>query len=532
MEVELSVDDLIEGRAHIEWPLEAALNLCHWAGAPWADRNPDAYLHPLQVEVLGHRERELIVHGASRLGKSVLGGCEILIALHTMGTNCGVFAHRWSHVGHEFQYAHRGIRKLYGHHPSAIPRNMFRNQGNNQNYEIETVWNAKARGFSTGADDGAAALGQEFTQIVMGEGSRIKRSIRETMLQRAIDGALMNQRYPREDIGRIFIFTTPAGYEGCAAYRVDQIRRDYSNDVHACTYGKVPWVSTCWVREANILENPAYDRRAFDAAKKNLDWAAFEEQYLGKMVFKSGRVYAGFQEGSHVVDPPSPELVRDMRFAIGIDTGAYFGAVLLGLDRNNVLWMLGEVYTEKRDIDYSCDKIRERFLAILQSYLPSVADWETAAKRIKYCFVDPASQHKQEIKHRLGMTVRIPFRHDGEFHVLPTIDQLRFKIQQGEMYALRTCTYFLDQMRKYVWKETKTPGSKEPVIREPRKDYDHLMDAFRFGGVPLIEMGPYVEPPPAMTLAEAQALQWQDMVFGDLKRKMASGERNPESEVW
>lgn len=522
--VDISLEDIVAGRCHIEWPLEAKLNLCHWAGAPWADRAPHAHLHGLQVEVLAHRERELIVHGASRLGKSVLGGCEGIIALHTFGARVGVFAHRWDHVSHEFQYIHKGMRDLYKGCPAALPRNHYRNSGNNQHYEVETAWNSRAKGFSTGADEGGAALGQEFSHIILGEGSKISAFIRERMLQRAIDGALMNQAYPREDIGRFFIFTTPSGFEGCAAYRVDQIQREFMNDITACEYGKVPWVTSCWIREADISENPAYDLRAMEAARKNLSAGAFEEQYLGKMVFKTGRVYEQFREDLMVASIPGPEEIARMRLALGVDTGAYFACLLMGLDRDGTLWVLDEVYTQKKDIDDSCAQIRSKFTRLFD-HLFGIDDWETIARRIKYLYVDPASQHKRELNKRLNMVVRHPGRHDGAFDLLPTIDQMRYQMGQNQFRISKGATWTIDQMRKYVWKETKVAGAKEKVVREPRKDNDHCMDAMRFGGVPLIEMGPTVDAPPPLTLKDAQAAALRDRGWGEMVRQMEAPQR-------
>lgn len=521
--VKLTIGDLVAGRAYIRFPLAAKLNLAHWAGAPWADRNEDAFLHALQVEVLAHKERELIVHGASRLGKSVLGGVEILLALHSLGAKVGVFAARWSHVAHEFQYAHAGIKKLYGQHPGAIPRNMYRDQGNNQQYHIVTAWNAIARGFSTADNDGAAALGQEFTHIVLGEGSHISPWVRQRVLQRAIDGALMNQRFPREDIGRMFVFTTPKSFEGCAAHRVDQIRKDFGTQ-RACEYGLVDWPDTVWIREAAISENPAYDLRAMEAARKQLDPAAFAEQYLGLMVFRSGRVYEEFEE-SMVVDPP--EDWRGMRLALGIDTGANAAGVLVGVDPEGVLWVLADSYLQKRDIDVVCERIKAMVCAA------TGLDWDKARAVLKHCYPDPSSQYKQEIRNRTRLGIRHPNRREGAFELLPTIDQMRALMANGRFKIVKHCTATLDQIRKYVWKETKIAGAGGQVdIREPKKVDDHCLDAMRYAAIPTVEMGALPEPEgPPLTLQEAQERQFRDAFWGDMKRRMKRGSHNPIEEL-
>jgi hypothetical protein len=529
-QVRVSVEDLRNGNAYIRWPLEAKLNLCHWGGAPWADRKPEAHLHALQCEVLARPERELIVHGASRLGKSVLGGCEILIGLHTLGAKVAVFAHRWDHVAHEFQYAYRGIRAIYKENLGAWTRLMYRNQGNNQAYEAEAIWGSKAKGASISADDGAAALGHEFTHIILGEGSHVTQWLRERVLQRAIDSALSNQKFHREDLGRLFIFTTPKQFAGCSAARVDNIRKDYG-DLRALNYGKVPWKETCWVREASLAENPAFDASIMEAAKKNLDYAAYAEQYLGQMIFRSGRIFDEFEDEMLCLDPPAPAYDR-MRLCLGIDTGAYFGAVLMGIDDNSHVWVLDEVYTEKKDIDISCELIRGKFTAYWNLVTGDKVDWPTLAAHIKYCYVDPASQHKTEIKNRLGLTIRHPIA-EGAWEILPTIDMVKSKMRDGEFHITKRCTWLTDQIHKYIWKEVKQPHSDQTAIKEPRKIYDHLCDAMRIGAVPLMKMGPMPAAKVILTIEQARRQENHDMVFGELERDMERGRpRTMEDDLW
>lgn len=524
--VSVTVEDLRTGRAHIHWPLHAKLNLLHWAGAPWADRAPDACLHGLQVEVLHRKERELIVHGASRLGKSVLGGCFTILAAMTFGAKVGVMAHRWDHVAHEWQYVDKGMRALFRGAMLALPRCMFRNSGNNQQYHLKTVWGSEARGHSTASDDGSAALGREFTHIILGEGSHVARRIREDRLQRGLDGALMNQRYPREDIGRFFIFTTPKGYEGCAAFRVEQIRKDCEGNIHGREYGRAPWKETCWVREAIAIENPAYDKEAFEAARRTLSAAAFQEQYMGKMVYKTGRVYEEFDEDHNVVPLPPAERIRGMRLALGVDTGACFGAVLLGLDEDENLWVLDEVYTEQKDIDTSTAQVNAMIDGFFRAHF-GFDDAKMARIRIESMFVDPASQHKIELRNRVGMQPLNPWRRQGAFDLLPTIDQLRSHMALGRFRVATRCVNTIDQLRRYVWKETTILGSKEKAIREPRKDYDHLCDAMRFGAIPLMERGA-LEDAPVLTLEQAQKAANRSLFFGDMQSQMHHANRNQE----
>jgi len=521
--ITISFQDILDGRAHLRIPWVGKLLLCHWMGAPWVDRKPGCNLHGLQAEALARRERLRIVHGGSGLGKSILGGCEIAIDTMLPQAKIGVVAARYDHVAHEFEYAFNGLRKLFrGKLDSAFPRFMYRNHGNNRIYEIDSVWKATVRGFSTEADEGASLLGQEFTKIVVGEGSHISTELYQKRIARALDRSLMNRQIGRE-IGVLVTFTTPKGYEGFTAEEVERIRRKSKGDLSSFELGKVDWPSTVWVREATVLENPAYSRQTFAARRASMTKQAFEEQWLGRMTFKTGLIYPEFDADVHVVEMPKADEIRGMRLFVGIDTGAYFGAVLVGLTPAHIAFVLGNVYTQKVKIDDSALAVREMIEEVLGPVHQT--DYVHLIGRIDRWIVDPASQHKLELIDLLEIdTIAHPSREQGQFHLLPTIDILRRAIATRKLFVVDTCSDLLDQLRKYVWKTTKTVGSKDPVIREPRKDYDHLCDALRFAAVPLIEEGPLLEAPDPVTFAEAWERERKDSVFGPLKRAMAAGE--------
>lgn len=126
----VSPSDIVEQRAFIRVSPEAKVKLCHLAGAPWWDKDENAKLSKLQVEVLGRPEREKIVHGGSRLGKSVLGGCEGIIEAMLPHSKTAIVAARYDHVAHEFQYVHQGMRKLFEGVPQAFVRLVFRSTQN------------------------------------------------------------------------------------------------------------------------------------------------------------------------------------------------------------------------------------------------------------------------------------------------------------------------------------------------------------------------------------------------------------------
>jgi hypothetical protein len=504
------------------------------AGAPWVDRNPDAYLHPIQVEVLFRRERLKLIHGASRLGKSVLGGCECTIDGMLPGTNTAVIAARYDHVSHEWQYLYRGMRRLFKDNLGAFVRLVYKHAQSQHEYDFQAPWGAYARGYSTDSDEGAALLGREFTRAVLGEGSHIAPDILDKKVLRALDGARMNQRSGERQIGYLSIYTTPKGYEGASASEYERVMLQTQHEPEKLHYGEIDWAATAWLKEANILENPAYDRRDYENRKARLSKAAFEEQYQGKMTFSTGRIYPEYQPSTHVVSMPDPAVLRKMKFGVGIDTGAYFGASLVGIlpgdtEETPLATVLGETYTQQSKTADSCEDLREMVTEVLAPAFDT-NDWELLKERVDLWVIDPASQHKIDINDMLDITVSDPNRGQGRFDLLPTMDLMRIFFSEHRLKLVEGLTYTDDQIRKYVWKHIKAVGGNKsahraPVIREPKKEYDHILDALRFITIPLMEEGAYEEEPPALTVAEEWKRQQRERVHGPLRDLLAEAER-------
>ena len=528
--------DIVEQRAFVRFSPEAKIALCHLAGAPWFDKDESATLHDLQREVLSRPEREKIVHGASRLGKSVLGGCEGLIETMLPHAKCAIVAARYDHVAHEFQYIHRGLRKLFDGVPQAFVRLVFRNTQNYHEHDAHTIWGSRTRGYSTDSDDGASLLGQMFTRVILGEGSHISPEILDKKVMRAIDGALMARQDGRQhDTGFLSIYTTPKGYEGCSAAEWERVLKQTNRNPEMLHYANTSFAESVWIREANILENPAYSRSVFAARKKSLDKVAFEEQYLGKMTFKTGRIYKEYDEERHtfLTGVYSPTDIRKMRLGIGMDTGAYFGAILVGTDQDHRHHVLGEVYSQQQTITVAMDELKDMVIRVVGPAF-GVKDFTKLKDRIDLWNVDPASQHKLEIMEALDIGIAHPVYAGTEgkkFGLLPTIDIVRELFKNNRLDIDEDCTYLNDMLRKYVWKHVKTIGataaSRMPVITEPKKAYDHLCDALRFIVVTMDMLGPLDELPVPETIQEAWNQSIRDRLHGPLREAKRRGE-----EMW
>jgi hypothetical protein len=275
------------------------------------------------------------------------------------------------------------------------------------------------------------------------------------------------------------------------------------------------------------MENPGYSKAVFEVRRATLDKRAFEEQYLGKMTFASGRVWRSFSDDVHVQPMPSPEYVRTMRLGLGIDTGASTGILLGGIGRDRKKWLLGEVYTEKPPggIYTTLEEAEAMMKRVL---LPAFGELDVRQIIDDVLFlisIDPASQHKLEVIDRWDCGLTSPNTADQR-SVLQTVDRVDKWFLDEEFFIVDELENTIDQIRKYVWKQMKAPTSAgAPVIREPSKGYDHLCDALRFLMIPLAEYGVPTEPPPVVSWADAWERHTKDRIFGPLRAAMAEGER-------
>jgi hypothetical protein len=519
----LTLKDVVEGRAYIRIPPEGRVKLCELAGAPWSDKDQTATLSDLQKEVLMRPEREKIVHGGSGLGKSVLGGCEGIIEAMLPNAKFAVVSASYDHVANEWAYIDKGLRTLFRSTPQVFERLKFRHSQNYHEYEVETVWGSRGIGVTTHTDEGAQLLGKEFTRVILGEGSNVSRSILERRIARALDRSMMKRADGSIPMtGYLSIYTTPREYSGCSAFEVERCRKATKGRLELLHYPATSFAESVWFREASVLENPGYSREAFEARKRTLDKDAFQEQYLGRMTLRTGRVYKSYDEENHRATLPAPAAIRAMRLGIGIDTGAYTGLVLCGIDRDNRIWGLLDTYTIQQTINDSLDDFGDRILEALGPAFPG-ADLTEILLSLDVAVVDPASQSKLEIMdHWPELTLTIPSTElGGKLELIPSVDMIEDMFDADRIRITNEwCDELHEQLRRYVWREKKSPG-RDPIVVEPRKEYDHLCDAFRMIALVLRDMGPAAEPPAPVTLHEALARQRSDSVFGPLRRAMS-----------
>jgi hypothetical protein len=111
--------------------------------------------------------------------------------------------------------------------------------------------------------------------------------------------------------------------------------------------------------------------------------------------------------------------------------------------------------------------------------------------------------------------------------LIATLGQMNQWMLDDEFRVVDSCDTLLDQMNKYVWKTMKAAGLRgaAPVIREPKKVYDHLIDADRFMLLCLVEAGPLAEERDPVTWAEEWEREQRDRFWKPLQDQIEYAQR-------
>jgi len=508
----ITVNDIAEKRAFIYLDGQAKVDLAHLGGAPFTD-DPSHTLHKVQVDFLHRLDRECILHGGSRLGKSVVGGVEAAAGLVVPGMRIAIIADTYDHCYNEFEYAFKLFDKLYGEDATTVYD--FIHHGNQHKMQIDTIWDSTLQVFSVGNDYLDSILGTEWDIIVAGEGSKIDPEIIKFKVWRALSGrAKVSSTGFRRRTGFLKIFTTPDGEFGYPNYVMDKVNKETLGQPEQYQYGNkrldretgkweyTPWEETVYIRTESVLANPAYSREEFDAAEKRLgaDSAAFQEQFLGLVVRRTGVILNKFNQDKHrfnLSEVPVDKL-KTMRFGIGIDFGKNFGAVLVGMDRTGTFYVLGEVFNVEKLTSEDAQAIKQMCIRVLGKMVgigellvresDMELQWKEVVKAIDLVYVDSAGQQKDDIQHYLG----VPIGYTGGLEVTATLNMTNELFGDGRLLLESHLFTLPDEVKNLVWKPTKRGIGGEASQEKPHGQR-HVCDALRYVLVPMTQLGPLKE---------------------------------------
>jgi hypothetical protein len=520
-EVTVALKDLVDGRAQLSLPLAGKLELLRLAGAPWNDSLPDSTLSPIQVEVLGRRERLKILHGGSGLGKSVLGGCETLCELALPNHRSAIISDTYDHCADDFAYAYQGFVQLFGE-ACAVRLRFERKMVGAYDMEILPIWGSSVRCYSTGFHNGDAILGKEFDYADVAEAGGVSFDVWARKIKRALNRRAKKTRWGHQlETGRATMYTTPGEEGGCSGEEYDRVQKQTRRHPETLHAGACPWVETVYIREANVLENPSYSREVFEAERKQLvsmgRLQIFEEQYEGRMTRRAGLILKSFDAERHCRDAWPAEAIRGMRLGVGIDTGKHFAALLAGLDRQVHLHFLDEVYTREQSISENAEEVKRMVVELLSPAFgvaprtPMEEAFEALKERIDFWFVDSASQHKEDLIEHLDVAIE-----SEQLELLSTLDALDDAFRDDVATITEECQWLKWEIGRYRWQSVAAKKGSTARNLMPRQWDDHAIDAARFVAVQLLAAGPLEVAAKPSTFEDAFERQQRHEVFGHL----------------
>jgi hypothetical protein len=227
--------------------------------------------------------------------------------------------------------------------------------------------------------------------------------------------------------GRMICLSTPFG------------RRGFFHD--AWSAGGDDWARI----EVPVDQVSRISRAYLERVRRQMGESWYRQEFHCSFEALEGVVYPDFARCVVAVDQVPPG-----RWFGGIDFGLRnpFAAVWGVLDRDDVLWLVGEHYS------------REQTLAYHMKHLPRQVTW----------YGDPEGAREITELHCAGLTIR-----KGDNAQRPGIAAVRARLENGTLRIVAgACPNLLAEAQLYRY-DPDSPGAEIPL-----KEHDHAMDALRY----------------------------------------------------
>jgi phage terminase large subunit-like protein len=218
-----------------------------------------------------------------------------------------------------------------------------------------------------------------------------------------------------------------------------------------------------FVTTADMDSNTTLDSDAKRLMLSGLSQEEIQARKEGRFVHFAGHIYSEFGE-RHLVDPPSPEHVRQLDTMVSIDPGVRrMAAVWGGFDKDNSCVLYDELYAEGMTVEQAVEAINAKN-----------AEWGITPMAY---IIDPSARNRtltnaEQVTSefaRYGIYC-VP----GQNAVEPGIFQTKRRLQAepAALYVSRACEWFRWEIQRYRYDPKNTSV--------PLKEHDHLMDASRY----------------------------------------------------
>lgn len=370
-----------------------------------------------------------VVCAGTRWGKSLCAAKDVLPYMYMPGSRGWIVAPSYALGEKEFRYLTDDISKL----ELPVARRHYDVRGGNMDFKLGNGAECVVKS----TDVPSSLLGEELDWVIISEGSQITREVWE----RYIVARLSNRK------GMCIIPTTPAGYD------------DFLYPLFIKGLDKSQDMIQSW--QYTTGDNPLFDRQELKNAEALLSPEFYEEQYGGRFVAFTGRVYKMFDLNMHVIDQfPVPKEWERYRV---IDYGSTnpFVCLWFAMGPDNTAYVYQEHYEAGQPIPYHAKIISEK----------------SKGQSIESSYIDPSAGIKLDLMYE-GIDCL-----DAENELIPGLERVRQALipdknsGKPHLYVMRNCVNTVREMLEYAYPKKKGDVNTKEV---PLKINDHSCDCVRY----------------------------------------------------
>jgi hypothetical protein len=434
---------------------------------------------PHRYQELFHKSlaRMRVVCAGARGGKSCSSGNEVAADLLLPDRQWWIVGKHYGLAEKEFRY----VKDALVNHPDPSFRSFIRasitqmadNKQNGQMY-MRFKWGSWIECRSI--QDPDSLLGEELDGIILSEGSKIPLHVWRRFLKQRLASRM----------GQLIVPTTPSGYDDFLHPLFLQ-GQDKSNHIKGSGRGirkgdEYPGSVESWVFPS--VANPAYPKEEYEEALRQvqqgtMDQATFDEQYGGKFVSMTGRIYKAFNPDVHIVSPyVVPKSWGTVR---GVDVGmdAPTVCLLVRIDPEGTIVVTDEYYQEGVSVIEHAKSIKEMSvdhngvpLDVWMTVIDPAASQRTAN--------NPESTLQQYVEQgivclKANNAVEAGISRVTEYLDYETDDNGKV-IKFPKIRIFNRCSNLIREFDQYVYADTRD-GLK---TNKPAKRNDHGLDVLRY----------------------------------------------------
>lgn len=234
----------------------------------------------------------------------------------------------------------------------------------------------------------------------------------------------------------------------------------------------------CKVFSFTIEDNPALPPEYKEQLKKEFSGLWYDRFILGRWVQAEGTIYDMWEEKKHVVDVQ--DILRKSgkqqfkHYVVGVDYGTSnpTSFILIGFDHWDGAKYVVKEYYYKGGCSASGGATRQSLPQKTDSeYRQDLRDFIDGYP-VTAIMLDPAAASFKVELRKNGISTR-----DANNSVLDGIRFVGSLFTQEKLFIDRSCVNLIKEFSAYVWDTKK----QERGIDEPKKEFDHALDALRYG---------------------------------------------------